>query len=132
MTSFSVRTDARRQLVDITDRVSASCPKGDGALLLSVPHTTAALTLNEGYDPDVALDIRDALERLSPAELPRRHAEGNADAHVLASVLGSTLLVPCSRGPELGRWQRIFLVELDGPRTRTVEVRYLPGEEGDG
>ncbi len=129
MVSFSVRSGARRELVDITGQVFDRISCGDGALLLSVPHTTAALTVNEGFDPDVALDIADALERLAPEDVGRRHAEGNSDSHILASVIGPELLLPCRNGPVLGRWQRIFLVELDGPRERTVHMTYLQGRD---
>lgn len=128
MASFRVRSGSRRELVDITRQVSAHIPSGEGAALLWVPHTTAALTVNEGFDPDVALDIADALERISPRDAPHRHAEGNSDAHVLATVIGQDLLLPCrDGGVRLGRWQRVFLVELDGPRERTVQITFLPG-----
>lgn len=113
--------------MDITAQVVEHAPSGEGALLLTVPHTTAALTVNEGFDPDVALDIADALERLAPAGAGYRHAEGNADAHVLATLIGPDLMLPCRDGVELGRWQRVFLVELDGPRKRTVRLTFLPG-----
>jgi len=127
MASFRVRSGSRRELVDVTRQVSAHIPSGEGAALLWVPHTTAALTVNEGFDPDVALDIAGALERISPRDAPHRHSEGNSDAHVLATVIGPDLLIPCRDGLRLGRWQKVFLVELDGPRERTVRVSFLPG-----
>ena len=93
----------------------------DGVWLVYVPHTTAGVTINEGADPDVARDILMSWERLVPENLPYRHAEGNAPAHVLACLAGSFVLVSAADGElNLGTWQSIFFCEFDGPRNRQV------------
>jgi secondary thiamine-phosphate synthase enzyme len=101
---------------------------GDGAVLVYVPHTTAGVTINEDADPSVRADIAMALERLVPSELPFTHAEGNSDAHVKASLMGSSVLVPLAGGRlQLGTWQGIYFAEFDGPRRRHVLVSVLGG-----
>jgi secondary thiamine-phosphate synthase enzyme len=98
-----------------------------GLCHLYVPHTTAGLTVNEGADPAVAQDILQQLQALVPTNAGFRHLEGNADAHVKASVVGCSLVVAVEAGRlRLGRWQTVFFCEFDGPRTRTVEVRVVP------
>jgi secondary thiamine-phosphate synthase enzyme len=95
-----------------------------GLCHLWVPHTTAAVVVNENADPDVARDLLAAYEAMIP---PVRfaHAEGNSDAHLLATLLGSSVLLPVEGGRlRLGTWQGIFFVELDGPRTRKVWVTF--------
>jgi secondary thiamine-phosphate synthase enzyme len=128
VTSFEVRTTARRQLLDVTAQAEAACARlgaRGSAVLLQVPHTTAGITINEGYDPDVAADLLQAYEALVP-RVPFRHAEGNSDAHLLTSLVGSSVLVPLDEGRlALGRWQRIFLCEFDGPRARDVRLQPL-------
>lgn len=131
MTGITVRTDEKRVLVDITDRVAEAIRDaggGDGVYMVYVPHTTAGITINEGADPAVARDIRMAFERLAPEDLPYEHLEGNSPAHVMASLAGSSVLVGWSEGAlELGTWQAIFLCEFDGPRSRRAEVRRVVG-----
>ncbi|MEW5734348.1 MAG: secondary thiamine-phosphate synthase enzyme YjbQ [Thermodesulfobacteriota bacterium] len=128
-TGFSVTTTASSQLLDITARVSeaiASLDLREGAVMVFVPHTTAGVTINEAADPDVAADLTAALERMVPSGMRFRHAEGNSPAHLRASLVGSSVLVPVSRGRLcLGTWQGIFFCEFDGPRTRRVLVRGL-------
>jgi secondary thiamine-phosphate synthase enzyme len=123
---IEIATDRREQMVDVTDRVAAAIAAlhvGRGAVVLHVPHTTAAVTINEGYDPDVAGDVLAVLRGLVPHEGSYAHAEGNSDSHVKAMLVGSTQLVPVEDGrPLLGRWQRIFFCEFDGPRRRTLLV----------
>ncbi|MGH7571364.1 MAG: secondary thiamine-phosphate synthase enzyme YjbQ [Gemmatimonadota bacterium] len=121
MKKVELRTDRKRTLIDITDRVSHALNGEDGVWLLYVPHTTAGVTINEGADPDVARDILMAWERLVPENLPFRHAEGNAAAHVLSCLAGSSVLVAVEGGElELGTWQSVFFCEFDGPRDRRV------------
>jgi secondary thiamine-phosphate synthase enzyme len=126
---FSVRTDRREQMVDITDGVAAAVAElglGDGAVLVHVPHTTAAVTVNEGYDPDVAADVLGHLADVVPRSARFAHAEGNSDSHIKAILVGCAHPVPVEAGaPALGRWQRVFLCEFDGPRTREVWVARL-------
>lgn len=125
---FVVRTSRAIERRDITKdvvRVAASLGAGAGALLVSVPHTTAAVTVGEAWDPDVTGDLERALAAWVP-DVRFDHGEGNSAAHFLSEAIGVSCLVPCDAGkPALGRWQGIFLIELDGPRERTVRVTAL-------
>lgn len=116
--------------MDITDAVAravAGWGPGVGAVVVYCPHTTAGVAVNEGFDPDVAGDLLRALQALVPA-VPFRHAEGNSPAHLLAALTGCSVVVPVQEGRlRLGRWQRVFLCEYDGPRQRTVWLRGLAG-----
>ncbi|MBU1692820.1 MAG: secondary thiamine-phosphate synthase enzyme YjbQ [Verrucomicrobia bacterium] len=126
MESFSVSTRRRTDFVDITRQVEAAVSAlglREGVVTVFIPHTTAGITINEHADPDVMADVETALERLVPWRGDYAHAEGNAAAHVKASLLGSSVRVLVSGGRlRLGTWQGIFLCEFDGPRTRTVWV----------
>ena len=128
MTKFTVRTNARCEMIDITDRVEALVREsglGNGICRVFVPHTTAAVTINENADPDVPRDILDSLDRVVPLSDRYRHAEGNAAAHVKASLLGASQTVFVENGRlVLGTWQSLFFCEFDGPRTRQVLVGY--------
>ncbi len=130
---ISVETTARAQMVDITDRVRAAVAAGgrSGVLYVFCPHTTAGVTVQENADPDVQHDLLLALEAAVPPRAARgayRHAEGNSDAHVKASLVGSSQVVPVERGAlVLGTWQGIFLCEFDGPRQRTVQLKLVEG-----
>ncbi len=124
---FSASTPAREIFVDITERVVAALPSfGEaftGIVTVFVPHTTAGITINEGADPDVAQDLIDSLARLVPRNAGYRHSEGNSDAHIKASLMGSHVAVAVENGRlRLGTWQSIYLAEFDGPRTRRVWV----------
>jgi len=127
MTTIEVRTERREELVDITRRVAemvASSGVAEGIAHVWCPHTTAAVTVNEAADPSVAGDIVAGLGRMVPRDAGWRHAEGNSDAHLKASLLGASASVPISGGRlALGTWQGVFLCEFDGPRTRRIEVR---------
>ena len=128
---FEVRTGEREQLVDITPEVRravADAGVRDGVVHLWSLHTTCALTVNEGADPDVARDIVVALRALFPRAGDYHHAEGNSDSHlkVLVTGPGQTLLVEAGE-LVLGTWQKVFLAEWDGPRTRTVAYRVSGG-----
>jgi len=128
MREIEVRTRARRELVDVTRQVAAAAREagGDGAWLIFVPHTTAGVTINEGADPAVADDMVMALEATVPEGQPWKHAEGNSPAHVLSSLVGSSVLVAVEDGElALGTWQSIFLCEFDGPRSRKVWLQKL-------
>jgi len=126
MHQLSVKTRSRIEFVDITDRVRSALAHStvrDGACLVFVPHTTAGVTINENADPDVVRDIIAHLGELVPANGNYRHSEGNSDAHIKASLMGFSLMVPVEGGQlALGRWQGIYLCEFDGPRTRNVLV----------
>ena len=120
---IDVRTTAHTEMVDITGRVATALDSaGDGVCHVFVPHTTAAVVINESADPDVARDLVAAYRAMVP-RITFAHAEGNSDAHLLATLLGSSVTVPVENGRlRLGTWQGIFFVELDGPRTRKVWV----------
>jgi secondary thiamine-phosphate synthase enzyme len=114
-------------MIDITERVAAAIRETgiqNGVCRLFVPHTTAAVTINENADPDVQRDILAALDRIVPLADGYRHAEGNAAAHIKASLFGTSQTVFIENGqPVLGTWQSIFFCEFDGPRTRKILVR---------
>lgn len=128
--SITLDTSSRTQMVDITDEVTLVAQRHPtaSAFLVSSMHTTAAITINEGYDPDVATDILRALAPVADHG-DYLHGEGNSDSHVKVALLGTSQLVPAHRGELLlGRWQRIFFCEFDGPRqARTVTVAPLAG-----
>jgi secondary thiamine-phosphate synthase enzyme len=128
MWTFEVQTQRRVSFVDVTRDVAALVrDAGDGAAMVFVPHTTAGVTINEDADPSVRADIDMALERLVPHDLSFTHLEGNSDAHVKASLMGSSVLVPVRGGAlQLGTWQGIYFAEFDGPRRRRVLVTFLP------
>ncbi len=129
-----VQTHAACELVDVTAEVRralAAAGARDGALVVYVPHTTAGVTIQENADPDVQRDLLLALESAVPARPARgayRHAEGNSDAHVKASLVGSSATVIVEGGAlVLGTWQGIYLCEFDGPRRRTIHLKLIPG-----
>jgi len=123
MNQLEVRTGSHRQMVDITRQVAVAIDgAGNGICHVYVPHTTASVVINEHADPDVARDLLAAYEAMVP-DVPFAHAEGNSDAHLMTTLLGSSVSVPVEDGRlRLGTWQGIFFVELDGPRTRKVWV----------
>jgi secondary thiamine-phosphate synthase enzyme len=131
MQSFEVQTQRRVVFFDITSRVreaGAALEITDGALLVFIPHTTAGVTINENADPSVRNDLEMALARIVPSSLPFTHAEGNSDAHVKASLMGSSAMIPVVRGQlQLGTWQGVYFAEFDGPRRRRVYVGALAG-----
>ena len=96
----------------------------EGVGVVYVPHTTAGITINEGADPAVCQDIMAKLSELAPAGAGYGHMEGNADSHIKASLIGSSVLVMVDGGrPALGTWQKIFFCEFDGPRSRKVYIK---------
>jgi secondary thiamine-phosphate synthase enzyme len=130
MRALHVRTTRRTELRDVTEQIAAAvresgCP--DGVCHLYVPHTTAGVTINEGYDPAVAQDIAAEFDRLVPRLMNSAHAEGNSDSHMKAALVGSTETVWIVAGKlALGRWQRVFFAEFDGPRSRELRVKIVP------
>lgn len=130
VSEFRVRTKKKIARVEITKEVERAAKElgaKSGALLVSVPHTTAAVTVGETWDEDVTTDVERALAAWVP-DVRFDHGEGNSPAHFLSEAIGVSCLVPLEDGkPVLGRWQGIVLVELDGPRERTVQVRALAG-----
>ena len=127
--TIGVRTKARSEMLDITSSVQKEVSisgKKDGLCVVYVPHTTAGITINEGADPAVGRDILNKLSELVPAGTGYSHMEGNADSHIKASMMGSSVLVLLENGRViLGTWQRIFFCEFDGPRSRKVHIKVL-------
>jgi secondary thiamine-phosphate synthase enzyme len=127
-----VKTERRTQLVDITRQVQEAIASANGAAaaLVYVPHTTAAITINEGADPTVAQDLESALEKVVDDGWDWKHVEDpdgpNAPSHIRASLISPHILVPLADGKlALGQWQGIFFCEFDGPRERKVYVTPL-------
>ena len=133
MVTFQVKTSARSDMVDITPQVADAIAKSGvsgGLCVVYVPHTTAGVTINEGADPDVKRDIMEALEKLIPWNAGYHHMEGNSAAHIKVTLTGSSVQVIIGNGrPVLGTWQRIFLCDYDGPRTRKVHVKIVEDKQ---
>lgn len=130
MDSFTVQTRRRNEFVEITEQVRQSLERADvrdGIGVVYCPHTTAAVTINENADPDVVHDMLLWLDRAVPKEQPGfLHGEGNSDSHLKASLVGSSATVLVEDGRlVLGRWQGVYFCEFDGPRQRTVRVRWV-------
>ncbi len=129
LTQLSVPTRRARELIDITAQVQsvvATTGVAEALCLVTSPHTTAAVTVNENADPDVVVDLLAAFGDLLGDERRFRHAEGNSGAHALASLVGPSVVLPVSAGTlVLGTWQAIYFCEFDGPRQRTVTVQVL-------
>lgn len=126
--SFTVSTNKRNELVDITGKVEKAIAESgvsEGSVIVYCPHTTAALTINENADPDVVHDILLTLSALVPKDRNGyQHSEGNSDAHVKSSILGCSETVLINNGQmRLGTWQGVYFCEFDGPRKRTVLVQ---------
>jgi secondary thiamine-phosphate synthase enzyme len=131
MQTLTVKTERRTQLLDVTAQVQkavAAAKVASGVCYLYVPHTTAAITINECADPDVARDIEAALDRLVPETGPYRHNEGNSDSHIKSVLVGASQTVFVEDGRlALGRWQGIFFCEFDGPRERKLFAKVVAG-----
>jgi secondary thiamine-phosphate synthase enzyme len=127
MIAFEVSSRQRCQMIDIGAQVrQAICELGvdTGIALVFTPHTSAALTINENADPDVVRDLLRRLEELAPAGGDDLHAEGNSDAHLKSSLVGTSVQLIIQGGqPLLGTWQGIWFCEFDGPRRRKVQVQ---------
>ncbi len=126
--TVSVRTNRRCQMIDITSQLAEVVIESgiqNGTAMVFCPHTTAAITINENADPDVQHDLLLTLEELLPKNRPGyRHCEGNSDAHVKTSLVGSSELVMIQDGRlTLGTWQSVFFCEFDGPRSRSVHIQ---------
>lgn len=129
---LTVKTKSRTELVDITAQVQSEIQKHgirEGLCFLYVPHTTAAVTINESADPSVKADILMVLNQIIPWQADYRHMEGNSPAHIKSSLVGASELIAIeNRRLVLGTWQGIFFCEFDGPRTRKVHLRFLPNQ----
>lgn len=127
-----IKSRARTEFIDITEHVQKAVSElhvKNGVCYLYVPHTTAALTINEGADPSVRKDIEEQLARLVPFDGGYHHTEGNSPAHIKASLLGSSEIVFIEDGRLLlGTWQSIYFCEFDGPRNRRVNLKVIKEE----
>ena len=123
---LKVKSGSRTQLVDITTDVQAALREAgirDGLCMIYVPHTTAAVTINENADPTVKSDILKILNQVIPFEANYGHMEGNSAAHIKSTLVGASELVAVRNGKlQLGTWQGIFFCEFDGPRRRRVHL----------
>lgn len=128
MKELHITSERRNQMIDITDEVQHLIEEekiSEGSVIVYVPHTTAGITINEGADPSVQHDIIETLKRLIPENASYHHSEGNSDAHIKASLLGSSVTVLVTKGTlVLGTWQHIFFYEGDGPRRRSVYISF--------
>ncbi len=127
MTELRLRTRTKRELIDITSELAAIVSKAamaEGLCHVYVAHATAAIVINENDDPNVCVDMLDALDRLIPAGIWRHdRVDGNAASHIQAAILGPGETIPVRDGELLlGRWQAVMLAELDGPRERRIIV----------
>lgn len=134
--SLNVRSRHREELIDVTEAVEAALQGAgvsEGLCTLFVPHTTAAVTVNENADPDVQRDLLAHLRRLVPRDGGYAHAEGNSDAHIKSSLVGVSVVLPVVGGRlSLGTWQGVYFCEFDGPRTRRLEVYAFAFEAAGG
>ncbi|MDP3260193.1 MAG: secondary thiamine-phosphate synthase enzyme YjbQ [Thermodesulfovibrionales bacterium] len=126
---INVRSSQRSEFIDITEKINEVIKETgilSGICYVYVPHTTAAVTINEGADPSVHRDIQNALTRLVPQEMNYSHREGNADAHIKSSIIGTSQLVIIDEGRlVLGTWQAVYFCEFDGPRHRRVTLKLI-------
>ena len=129
---FYLSTKKKQELIDITSQVNSIIKKSkvkNGLCNIFTAHATAAIIINENYDPNICLDLIDALNKLIPSGIWRHDGvDGNADAHIKSAMLGPSEIVPIKNGRlDLGRWQALMFVELDGPRqNRRIIVTIVP------
>ena len=127
--NLSIKTSTKTELIDITSKIAKWVKESgvsEGLCMLYVPHTTAAVTINESADPSVRGDIMMVLNQIIPWDANYKHLEGNSPAHVKSTLVGASELVAIENGSlVLGTWQGLFFCEFDGPRTRKIQVRIL-------
>lgn len=131
MTTLPVSSSKRVEMIDITAQVAAAVRANgiqDGLVVLFVPHTTAAVTINENADPDVCRDLVMELNKIVPFEDGYRHLEGNSAAHLKSTLVGASETILIHDGSlQLGTWQGIYFCEFDGPRRRQLHIQVLAG-----
>ncbi|MBN2683885.1 MAG: YjbQ family protein [Pontiellaceae bacterium] len=133
MKKFRIQTRSRTEFINIDQQVSELVRESgmtEGIVTIFIPHTTAGVTINENADPDVTADMEIVLDRMVPwRAADYRHMEGNTAAHIKASMMGTSAQVIVSHGAlQMGTWQSLYFCEFDGPRTREVWVKGIPGE----
>ena len=130
MIRLPVKTHSQTEMIDVTSLVQKQLTESgisDGLCVVFVPHTTAAVTINESADPAVKQDILMVLNKVIPWKAAYRHMEGNSPAHLKTSIIGSSETIMVENGRlVLGTWQGIFFCEFDGPRTRKLDIRLIP------
>lgn len=134
MKQIQLNSNEHSQFINITNNVAeavAGLGLRNGVAMVFVPHTTAGVTINENTDPNVAVDIIAALEKIVPWQGAYKHEEGNSAAHIKASMMGASCNVIVKSGRlQMGAWQSIYFCEFDGPRNRNVWVTII--QENDG
>jgi secondary thiamine-phosphate synthase enzyme len=130
MIRLTIRSSARNQMLDITSQVAQHLPREfSGVAVVFVPHTTAAVTINEGADPAVKNDLLRYLEKLVPHSGSYTHNEGNSDAHIKSALIGNSANIIIDKGRmALGTWQAVYFCEFDGPRERNIFLELLKNE----
>jgi len=128
---FNVKTNKREEFINITSYIKGAVKESgveNGIAIIFVPHTTAGVTINENADPNVTTDMIEGLNEMVPNLRNFRHIEGNSDAHIKASLIGSSVTVIIENGNlKLGTWQGIYFCEFDGPRFRKFYVKIIKG-----
>lgn len=131
MKEIEVRTNSRIQFKDVTHEIEQEITKSgvkEGMCVVFVPHTTAGVTINENADPDVQRDMETGLSKIAPFNAGYLHSEGNSDAHIKASLIGSSQTIIIENGKlKLGTWQGVYFCEFDGPRTRNLYIKVIEG-----
>ena len=131
MEEIQIKTRNRIEMIDITPLVNAVVNKSgvkNGVCIVFIPHTTAAITINENADPDVMHDILTELNKIIPLQDNYRHGEGNSAAHIKSTLTGCSQTVFIENGTlQLGTWQSLFLCEFDGPRNRNAWIKIVKG-----
>lgn len=131
MIVIDVSSRRRTEMIDVTAEVRRAIRESgiqSGLAVLFVPHTTAAVTINENADPDVVRDMTMELDKIVPFEDGYRHSEGNSAAHIKSTLVGASETVPVEGGePVLGTWQGIYFCEFDGPRRRKLHLKVVAG-----
>jgi secondary thiamine-phosphate synthase enzyme len=130
---FVISTSKKQELIDITDKINSIIKKSkikNGLCNIFTAHATAAIIINENYDPNICLDLLDALNKLIPSGIWRHdRIDDNADAHLKSAILGASETIPIKNGElALGRWQSIMMVELDGPRSNRKIIMTIIGD----
>ncbi len=129
--TFGVKTDQHTAMIDITQQIQKIVSESrvrQGICMIFVPHTTAALTINENADPDVIRDFMMEINKIVPLSDGYHHMEGNSAAHIKASMMGFSEMIMIEEGRLLlGTWQGIYFMEFDGPRIRKVKVKIIDG-----
>ncbi|MGC8544523.1 MAG: secondary thiamine-phosphate synthase enzyme YjbQ [Athalassotoga sp.] len=126
MQQIKIKSSKHFEFIDLTEEIERIVSESKlmaGMCFIYVPHTTAAVTINEDADPDVKTDIISFIQRLVPWNGNYLHTEGNSAAHILSTIIGVSVAIPFDDGAlSLGRWQGIYFCEFDGPRERNVDV----------